>query len=133
MSLGSESITTISVDSNYRSIFTKSNLDLKGHGDLWISEQQQAVNFRYRKSPSNYRSDWHVAGDPTLIIVSHGCLELELQDGSKKQFSAGDRFIAADYLPNDTPFNPAIHGHRAIVIGEEEFAATHIKLAKRMD
>lgn len=130
MALANASVVTISVDEDYGSIFTTTEIAQAGHGELWISEQQPSVNFRYRSSPAGYASDWHVAGDPTLIIVCKGCLEIELRDGSKKRFSAGEKFIARDFLPAGLAFDSARHGHRARLIGEEEFSAVHIKLEK---
>lgn len=130
MALENASIVTVSIDENYCSIFSTTEVSQIGHGERWLSEQQASVNFRYRSSPAGYESDWHVAGDPTLIIVCTGCLELELRDGSKKQFSAGEKFIARDYTPEHLVFDPLLHGHRARMIGEEEFSAVHIKLEK---
>lgn len=124
-------ITKITVDEDYQSIFTEEEHPLTARGDLWISEQQEAVNFRYRQSPAHYESDWHVAGDPTLIIVCGGEMEITLQNGEKKSFKAGECFIAADYLPSSVSLDPARHGHRAKVVGPAPFSALHIKLEKR--
>ncbi len=121
-------IDTITVDENSRSAFSSTELPQTSRGELWISEQQACLNLRYRSSPPSYESDWHVAGDPTLIIVSTGCLEIELRDGSRKRFSAGEKFIAGDALPPHLEFDSTQHGHRARVIGEDEFTAVHIKL-----
>ena len=131
MSLSQVIIPCISVNEGSQSIFTEVQHQLTSRGDLWISEQQDSVNFRYRKSPNRYESDWHVAGDPTLIIICTGCLQIELRDGTFKQFSAGERFIAADFIPSNTPFDNTQHGHRAKVIGNIELSAIHIKLSKR--
>ena len=131
MALDLSEITSITVDDHYRSVFSTKTFPLEARGNMWISEQQEAVNFRYRASPSGYESDWHVAGDPTLILVNAGCIELELRDGSTRQFRAGDAFIAEDYLPSKLSFDPSLHGHRARVIGEEQLSAVHLKLSKR--
>ncbi len=131
MALANASIVTISIDESYCSTFSTTDISQsKLATDLWVSEQQTSLNFRYRSSPAGYQSDWHVAGDPTLIIVCTGCLEIELRDGSKKQFSAGEKFIARDFLPPHLAFDPLHHGHCARVMGEEEFSALHLKLAK---
>ena len=131
MALENTSIVTISIDESYCSVFSNTQIPQTELGSaLWLSEQQASLNFRYRSSPSGYESDWHVAGDPTLIIVCGGCLEIELRDGSQKRFSVGDKFIARDFSPSNATFDPLNHGHRARVIGEEEFSAVHIKLGK---
>jgi len=97
MALSSVSVITICNDDDHQSIFSTSTLPQTAHGDMWISDQQTCLNFRYRSSPQGYESDWHVAGDPTLIIISTGCIELELRDGTKKLFIAGQKFIARDH------------------------------------
>ena len=131
MALENVSIVTVSVDEDYSSIFTETNISQHELGsERWLSEQQASVNFRYRSSPAGYESDWHVAGDPTLIIICTGSVELELRDGLKRQFSAGEKFIARDFLPKDMEFDSSRHGHRARVIGSEEFSAVHLKLEK---
>ena len=129
MALELVSIDTITIDENYRSVFSTVEFPQSPRGELWISEQEQCLNLRYRSSSAGYESDWHVAGDPTLIVISSGCLEVELRDGSRKQFSAGSKFIARDFLPPHLDFDSSLHGHRARVIGEEELTAIHIKLA----
>ena len=133
MALAMTSFVVISVDENYRSVFSTADFPQTARGDLWISEQQSCLNLRYRSSPAGYQSDWHVAGDATLIIVSSGCLEVELRDGSTKQFRAGEKFIARDDLPDGLDFNSEFHGHRARVLGGEEFSAVHVKLEKRAE
>ena len=118
MTLATASLIVISVDENYRSVFSEESFDQAARGDLWISEQQSCLNLRFRSSPAGYQSGWHVAGDPTLIIVTGGCMEIELRDGSKKQFRPGEKFIARDDLPNSLDFDHERHGHRARVMGE---------------
>jgi len=52
------------------------------------------------------------------------------QDGSFKDFTTGEQFIAKDYLPSDMTFDSDIHGHSAEVIGSKDLEAVHIKLGK---
>ncbi|MEM0912680.1 MAG: hypothetical protein AAGJ37_17025, partial [Pseudomonadota bacterium] len=104
--------------------------ELSEYGGMFISPQQQAINFRYRTSDVGYQSDWHVAGDPTLIIIQQGALEIELRKGDKRTFGQGDCFIAADYLPQHIALDNTMHGHRARVLGDRYLAAIHIKLAR---
>ena len=130
MALEVVSLVVISVDGDDRSVFSTSEFPQDARGEMWISEQQSCLNFRYRSSPAGYESDWHVAGDPTLIIVCGGRVEIELRDGSTKQFGAGEKFIARDDLPAGLEFDDERHGHRARVIGSGEFSAVHVKLGK---
>ena len=95
-----------------------------------LSEQIDAVNFRLRKSAAGYKSDWHVAGDPTLILIQKGILRITLRNGDYRDFPAGSMFIAEDFLPHETSFDPAKHGHMAEVISDQELEAIHIKLCR---
>lgn len=126
--MGPVTIEVISVDESFQSYFSTMALSLTQVGGMFISERQQALNFRHRRSEVGYESDWHVAGDPTLIIVLQGTLELELRNGDKKQFSQGQQFIAADYLPVGMTLAET-QGHRARVIGDIPLQAVHIKLS----
>lgn len=105
-------------------------IDLEGAPHWRLSGQQSAVNFRLRSSVAGYVSDWHVAGDSTLIIILNGVIELEIRNGETRRFQAGELFVAEDFLKNAELFSD-IHGHRARVIGSETFEALHLKLDKR--
>lgn len=122
-------IPTITVDSHYRSVFSEEQVPASWWSNMLLSEQIPAVNFRWRCSEVGYASRWHVAGDPTLIIVLSGCLRILLRDGSYRDFSTGDRFIAKDFVPAGQSFDDAFHGHRAELIGENKLEAIHIKLS----
>lgn len=105
-------------------------VELEGEQRWRLSQQQQAMNFRLRSSASSYVSDWHVAGDPTLLIILSGAIEIELRNGDRQTFRAGDMFVAEDHLQNGEEFSN-VHGHRAKVVGNESLSALHLKLEKR--
>jgi hypothetical protein len=111
------------------SIFTNASFSLEDYNGLFITERQEALNFRYRISEPGYFSDWHVAGDSTLIIIRSGILRITLRNGDYQDFHAGDLFIAEDRLLKDEVFDDAIHGHSAQLIGEQVLHAVHIKLS----
>lgn len=127
----SKRIPSIRNDERGVSIFGVREISLDGNSNWMLSDQQQALNFRLRSSSSPYESNWHVAGDPTLLIILNGAIEIELRDGSSKTFSIGDMFIAEDHLPDGVKFNPSLSGHRARVVGGGELQALHLKLEKR--
>lgn len=126
-----KTVVCIDVNKEFESVFTEKQFDLSAYGGMFISPQQSAVNFRYRMSKAGYQSDWHVAGDPTLIIVQQGTMQISLRNNVCRQFAAGDCFIAADYLPEDMALTQ-LHGHKAEVLGDHDFYAIHIKLARRL-
>ena len=127
------SLSIISIDNNggETSFFTNQDFILNGSPERFLSEQISAENFRLRNSHAKYSSDFHVAGDPTLIVILNGILRIELRSGKYHDFATGEMFIANDYLAEGVEFDNTLHGHRAEVIGDQELRALHLKLAKR--
>jgi len=111
------------------SVFSEQQYSLEDYNGLWITDRMNALNFRHRVSEPGYSSSWHVAGDPTLIIVRAGILRIGLRNGEYRDFKAGDQFIAMDRLQQGENFDDQIHGHTAELIGEQTLLAVHIKLA----
>ena len=97
-------------------------------GGMKLTPQIGTSSLRLRTSVPGYTTDWHVAGDPVMIVVQRGVLRIELRDGTVRDFGPGQGFIAADRLKQDESFDPARHGHRARVIGVDRLEAVHIKL-----
>jgi len=112
------------------SVFTDDAYSLDDYHGLFITERMDALNFRHRSSEPGYFSTWHMAGDPTLIIIRAGILRITLRNGDYRDFSAGDLFIAQDHLQVGEKFDEAMHGHTAMLIGDETLLAVHIKLAE---
>lgn len=124
-------ITSIENDGNGPSEFGKRDIELHGVSARMLSDQIPALNFRLRTSDATYSSDWHVAGDPTLLVILSGIIRIELRSGQYQDFSNGEMFIAQDYLPQTIPFDNRLHGHRACVIGDNPVSVLHLKLAKQ--
>ena len=124
-------IPTIINDGKGVSTFSTRPVELNGDEQRMLSEQISAVNFRLRKSGSEYASGWHVAGDPTLLIMLAGIMRIYLRNGECRDFSAGDMYVAEDYLLPDVDFDNNQHGHRAEVIGDDDISVLHLKLEKR--
>ncbi len=122
-------IPCIGVDADYVSVFLEENHQELSMGAMLLTDRIGAQNLRLRKSAAGYASDWHVAGDATLIIIQQGTLRIVLRDGSFRDFFSGDLFIAKDDLPKEIPFDYMKHGHRAEVIGTDELKAVHVKLS----
>lgn len=130
MQIITKKIPSVTNDGHSRSVFATREIELSGSSDWMLSDQQSAVNFRLRSSGDSYQSTWHVAGDPTLLVILKGVIEIQLRDGSSQRFAAGDLFVAEDYLIDGVVFGDD-HGHCAQVIGQEALQALHLKLAKR--
>lgn len=122
------SIPILTVNENFVTVFSEEALPQHIRGGMVLTERIDALNLRIRTSEAGYDSGWHVAGDPTLILVQSGILRITLRNGEHKDFSAGNMFIAKDYLPKHISFDTEKHGHCAKVVGNEALLAVHIKL-----
>lgn len=117
-------------DGHGASYFDTYQVELGGTVERMLSEQQHAENFRLRTSDPSYEADFHTAGDPTLIVILKGALQIELRNGESQIYTAGEMFIASDYLEAGAEATE-IHGHKAKVKGSDELHALHLKLEKR--
>jgi hypothetical protein len=122
-------INCIYCNENCISYFNEITFKKNDRNGMLLSDRIPGQYFRLRESLPGYSTDWHLSGDPTLIIIQKGILRISLQNGIYKDFKSGDMFIAADNLPENIVFDPNIHGHRAEVFGDETLLAVHIKLA----
>ena len=118
-------------DDDGSTVWSQRDWPNEARGGMQLSPRIDCSSLRLRSSEPGYAADWHVAGDPTLIIIRSGTLRLILRDGSSRDFGPGDAFIAADDVPIGQPFDDTLHGHRAEVVGEETLQAIHIKLASQ--
>ena len=72
-----------------------------------------------------------MAGDPTLLVILSGCVRITLCSGEYRDFSAGEMFIAEDYLTAGVEFTADMHGHMAEVMGAASLSVLHLKLERR--
>jgi len=121
-------ITTIEIADDFTTKFSETTYPKHDHGGMLLTDRIDALNFRIRESSQGYSTDFHVAGDPTLIIIQQGTLRITLQNGDYKDFQSGSMFIAKDYLPPQIKFDESIHGHKAEVVSAQPLRAVHIKL-----
>lgn len=118
----------IAVNDRFESIFTEEIMEKEIRGGMVLSPRIETQSLRLRESAPGYETTWHLAGDPTLIIIQQGVLRITLQNGDYKDFKAGDQFIAKDALPESMIFDETKHGHKAAVVGSEVLKAVHVKL-----
>ena len=50
-----------------------------------------------------------------------------LQDGSLREFKAGEHFYSADHLPAGAMFDAALHGHWSCQIGDEPLVTLFVR------
>ena len=86
-----------------------------------------AEGYQIRYSPVGFRSQFHVTGKPQWVFILSGQMEIGLQDGSSRVFSAGEHFYSADTLPAGASFDPTVHGHWSRQVGEEPLRTLFLK------
>jgi len=86
-----------------------------------------AEGYQLRHSPVGFRSQFHVTGKSQWVFILSGQMEIGLQDGSSRVFSAGEHFYSADTLPAGASFDPAVHGHWSRQVGEEPLRTLFLK------
>ena len=92
-----------------------------------LTEVFPAEGYQLRYSPVGFRSQFHVTGKPQWVFILSGQMEIGLQDGSSRVFSAGEHFYSADTLPAGASFDPAVHGHWSRQVGEEPLRTLFLK------
>lgn len=92
-----------------------------------LTEVFSAEGYQLRSSPVGFRSQFHVTGKPQWVFILSGQMEIGLQDGSSRVFSAGEHFYSADTLPDGASFDPAVHGHWSRQVGEEPLRTLFLK------
>ena len=92
-----------------------------------LTEVFAAEGYQLRHSPVGFRSQFHVTGKPQWVFILSGQMEIGLQDGSSRVFSAGEHFYSADTLPAGASFDPAVHGHWSRQVGEEPLRTLFLK------
>jgi hypothetical protein len=74
-----------------------------------------------------FRSQFHVTGKPQWVFILSGQMEIGLQDGTSRVFSAGEHFYSADTLPEGATFDPTVHGHWSRQVGDEPLRTLFLK------
>ena len=98
-----------------------------GNPQSQLTEIFSAEGYQLRYSPVGFRSQFHVTGKPQWVFILSGQMEIGLQDGTSRVFSAGDHFYSADTLPEGATFDPAVHGHWSRQVGDEPLRTLFLK------
>lgn len=56
----------------------------------------EATGILFRNTTGDYNLDWHPAPRKQFVIILEGSVEIEIGDGTKQIFGAGDFFLAED-------------------------------------
>jgi hypothetical protein len=99
----------------------------EGKPQARLSALMVSGGFQLRESPVGFRSEFHCTGTPQWVFILQGQMEIGLQDGSSRVFSAGEHFYSADVLPEGTNFDPRVHGHWSRQLGDEPLQTLFVR------
>ena len=120
--------TILFTDSDGRARFREDRIALdQGKQAARLSAPLPARELQLRQSPPGFRSEFHCTGEPQWVFILSGRMEIGLQDGSSRIFSAGEHFYSADVLPEGATFDPAVHGHWSRQVGDEPLRTLFVR------
>lgn len=115
-------------DTDGKARFKEETLPMEeGNPQSQLTDIFPAEGYQLRYSPVGFRSQFHVTGKPQWVFILSGQMEIGLQDGTSRVFSAGDHFYSADTLPEGVTFDPAVHGHWSRQVGDEPLRTLFLK------
>ena len=115
-------------DTDGKARFKEETLPMEeGNPQSQLTDIFSAEGYQLRYSPVGFRSQFHVTGKPQWVFILSGQMEIGLQDGTSRIFSAGDHFYSADTLPEGANFDPAVHGHWSRQVGDEPLRTLFLK------
>lgn len=86
-----------------------------------------ASGLQFRESPIGFRSEFHCTTTAQWLFVLQGQMEIGLQDGTSRIFSAGQHFLSNDTLPKGATFDPKVHGHWSRQVGEQTLQTLFVR------
>lgn len=115
-------------DSDGRARFREEAITLsEGKPQAMLSPLMASGGYQLRHSPVGFRSEFHCTVIPQWVFILEGQMEIGLQDGSSRVFSAGQHFYSADSLPDGADFNASIHGHWSRQVGSEPLVTLFVR------
>lgn len=115
-------------DTDGRARFREEPVPLsEGKPEARLSALMPSGGYQLRMSPVGFRSQFHCTENPQWVFVLGGGMEIGLQDGSSRVFTAGQHFHSADLLPAGASFDPAVHGHWSRQVGDEPLVTLFVR------
>lgn len=99
----------------------------EGSPQAVLSPVLPASGCQLRQSPVGFRSQFHCTTEEQWLVVLSGEMKIGLQDGSSRNFKAGEHFYSADLLPKGASFDPTVHGHWSCQVGEQPLVTMFVK------
>ena len=119
---------TLFTDTDGRARFRERTIALpEGTPTSMLSALMPSSGYQLRHSPVGYQSSFHCTVTPQWVFILGGQMEIGLQGGAARVFSAGEHFYSADTLPAGASFNAAVHGHWSRQLGNEPLVTLFVR------
>ena len=93
-----------------------------------LSQLFTSGGYQLRHSPVGFRSQFHCTGAAAQwVFILSGRMGIGLQDGSLREFKAGEHFYSADHLPDEATFDANVHGHWSCQLGDEPLVTLFVR------
>jgi len=90
-------VTRLYTGADGQSHFEDTEVELQDRGDVgYLSALHPVQGVIFRHTDGDYHYDWHNAPQRQYIVILEGQLEVEIGDGTRRLFSAGDVLLAED-------------------------------------
>jgi len=90
-------VTRIFTGDDQESHFEDIEIPLTDKGEIGkLSEIVKATGVIFRETPPDYCYSWHNAPQRQYVVMLEGGVEMEIGDGTKRIFQAGDILLAED-------------------------------------
>jgi hypothetical protein len=120
--------TTLFTDTDGRARFRESVLSMpEGTPQSALTTLQPSTGMQLRESPVGFRSQFHCSTIPQWVFILAGEMEIGLQDGSSRRFTAGQHFYSTDTLPVGASFDATIHGHWSRQLGDTPLVTLFVR------
>ena len=120
--------TILFTDTDGRARFKEETVPLtEGTPQSRLSGLMPSGGYQLRHSPVGFRSQFHCSPHGQWVFIVSGHMEIGLQDGSSRVFSAGEHFYSIDTLPAGAIFDDKVHGHWSRQLGTEPLVTLFVR------
>ena len=115
-------------DADGQARFREELIDLsEGTPSAMLSPLRASGGYQLRQSPVGFESAFHCTATPQWVFVLGGTMEIELHDGTRRQFHPGEHFYSADTVPQGEGFDASRHGHRSRQVGPDPLVTLFVR------
>lgn len=120
--------TILFTDVDGRARFKEETIPLdEGNPGSRLSALSPSGGYQLRHSPVGFRSQFHCTTNFQWVFILSGRMRIGLQDGSSRDFAAGQHFFSADSLPEGAEFDDQVHGHCSCQLGDEPLVTLFVR------